>query len=188
MPSKKQTIFGYNLDLLTTLHGVILDFVLAPATVSELTVGVEVLDAHTDLDVLGDKAFISAPVAAALRATNRIRLLTLPRRNRRPGVPTSVRRTFNGARQIIETVTSQLAEQVHIEVTHAPSFGGLCARLYPKLTAHTLCLSLTRVLGTSNPVCIKAVASPTRTSTLAHYQKCWRTIGMPRQTKRRPRN
>jgi len=160
VPSKKQTIFGYKLYLLTTLHGVILDFVLAPANVPELTVGVEVLDAHTDLDVLGDKAFISAPVAAALRATNRIRLLTLPRRNMRPGVPTPVRRTFNGARQIIETVTSQLAEQFHIEVNHAQSFGGLCARLYTKLTAHTLCLCLNRALGHSDILPIKALAFP----------------------------
>lgn len=160
VPSKKCTIFGYKLYLLTTLHGVILDFVLAPANVPELTVGVELLDDHTDLEVLGDKAFISAPVAAELRATNRIRLLTLPRRNMRRIVPTTVRRTLNGARQIIETVTSQLAEQFHIEVNHAQSFGGLCARVYTKLTAHTLCLSLNRVLGQPNILHIKALAFP----------------------------
>jgi hypothetical protein len=158
--SKKCTIFGYKLYLLATLNGVILDFVLAPANVPELTVGTELLEEHTDLDVLGDKAFISAPVAAALRATNRIRLLTLPRRNMRPGVPAAVRRTLNGARQIIETVNSQLAEQFHIEVNHAQSFHGLCARLYTKLTAHTLCLYLNRVLGNANPLQIKALAFP----------------------------
>lgn len=160
VPSKKATIFGYKLYLLTTLNGVILDFVLASANVPELTVGVELLDAHTDLDVLGDKAFISAPVAADLRETNRIRLLTLPRRNALQPVPATVRRTLNGARQIIETVTSQLAEQFHIEVNHAQSFGGLCARLYTKLTAHTLCLCLNRLLGTPNPLCIKGLAIP----------------------------
>jgi hypothetical protein len=160
VPSKKCTIFGYKLYLLTTLNGVILDFVLASANVPELTVGVDLLDAHTDLDVLGDKAFISAPVAAALRATNRIRLLTLPRRNMEQIVPATVRRVFNGARQIIETVTSQLAEQFRIEVNHAQSFGGLCARLYTKLTAHTLCLCLNRALGHSDILPIKALAFP----------------------------
>ncbi len=110
--------------------------------------------------MLGDKALISAPVAAALRATNRIRRLTLPRRNMRPGVPAVVRRTRNGARQIIETGNSQLAEQFRIEVNHAQSFGGLCARLCTKLTAHTLCLYLNRLLGTANPLHIKALAFP----------------------------
>lgn len=160
VPSKKATIFGYKLYLLTTLKGAILDFVLAPANVPELTVGVELLDAHTDVDVLGDKAFISAPVAAELRATNRIRLLTLPRRNALQPVPAAVRRTLNRARQIIETVTNQLAEQFHIEVNHAQSFAGLCARLYTKLTAHTLCLSLNRLLGNPKPLCIKGLAFP----------------------------
>lgn len=158
--SKKQTIFGYKLYLLTTLNGVILDFVLAPANTPELTVGVELLDAHTDLEVLGDKAFISAPVAAELREINRIHLRTLPRRNALQPVPRAVRRTFNGARQVIETVTSQLAEQFRIEVNHAQSFGGLCARLYTKLTAHTLCLYLNRVLGNTEPLHIKTLAFP----------------------------
>lgn len=160
VPSKKCTIFGSKLYLLTTLNGVILDFVLAPANVPELQVGTELLDAHPDLEVLGDKAFISAPVAADLQATNRIRLLTLPRRNALRHVPTAVRRTLNGARQIIETVTSQLAEQFRIEVNHAQSFGGLCARLYTKLTAHTLCLCLNRLLGHPDILSIKALAFP----------------------------
>lgn len=160
VPSKTTTIFGSKLYLLTTLHGVILDFVLAPANVPELQVGVELLDVHTDLDVLGDKAFISAPAAAELRATNRIRLLTLPRRNALQPVPITVRRTLNGARQIVDTVTSQVAAQFRIEVNHAQSFGGLCARLDTKLTAHTLCLCLNRRLGQPNVLHINAFALP----------------------------
>jgi hypothetical protein len=41
--SKKQTIFGYKLQLLVTLGGVILDFALAPANEHDLTVGAELL-------------------------------------------------------------------------------------------------------------------------------------------------
>ena len=58
--SKTQTILGYKLHLLITLRGVILDFELAPANVCDLEVGFELLIEHTDLDVLGDKAYISA--------------------------------------------------------------------------------------------------------------------------------
>lgn len=138
----------------------ILDFVLAPVNVPKLQVGAELLDAHTDLEVLGGKVFISAPLATELPATNRIRLLTLPRRTALRPVPTAVRNTLNGGRQSIETVTSQLAEQFRIEVNHAQGFDGLCARLYTELTAHTLYLDLNRVLGNPNPLCGKVLAFP----------------------------
>ena len=160
VPSKKATIFGYKLYLLTTLNGVIRDFVLAPANALELQVGVELLEEHTDLTVLGDKAFISAPVAARLRQEHRIALLTLPRRNQRRQAPKEVRRALNGARQVAETVNSQLAEQFRIETNHSQSFWGLCARLYTKLTAHTLSVHLNRLLGAADVLRIKALAFP----------------------------
>jgi hypothetical protein len=64
--TKKQTIFGYRLHLLITLGGLILDFELTPANTPDLQAGVELLREHTDLEVLGDKAYISAPQAAEL--------------------------------------------------------------------------------------------------------------------------
>jgi hypothetical protein len=42
--SKKTAIFGYKLHLLVTSGGVILDFELAPANETDLTVGVELLE------------------------------------------------------------------------------------------------------------------------------------------------
>jgi Transposase DDE domain len=160
VPSKQCTIFGYKLYLLVTLNGVILDFVLAPANVVEVQVGEEVLVEHGDLDAVGDKAFISAPLATRLWEENRVRLITLPRRNARQPASPPVRRLVNGARQIIETVTSQLAEQFHVEVNHAQSFWGLTARLHTKLTAHTLCLYLNRLLGKPDVLHIKELAFP----------------------------
>lgn len=160
VPSKKCTIFGYKLYLLVTVSGVILDFVLAPANVGELQAGVELLDEHTDLMTLGDKAFISQTVAARLRAENRIELLTLPRRNAQQQLPPAVRRLINGARQVVETVNSQLTEQFRIERTHAQSFWGLTARLHTKLAAHTLCLYLNRLRAQPNVLQIKPLAFP----------------------------
>ncbi len=158
--SKKLTIFGYKLHVLITLGGVILDFALAPANEADLTVGIEVLEQHTDLTVYGDKGYISAEVAAALRRTNRLRLLTLPRTNQKIQVPSPVRKTFNAVRQIIETVNGQLTEQFHIEHNHAHTFWGLCTRLYTKLTAHTLCIFINRLLGKSDFLQIKGLAFP----------------------------
>jgi hypothetical protein len=160
VPTKKQTIYGYKLHLLITLGGLILDFELAPAHATDLTVGAEMLAEHTDLEVIGDKAYISAEVAAELLAHNRIRLHTLPRRNQKHQVPESVKHQLNAARQIIETVNDQLTEQFHIETNHAHSFWGLCARLYAKLTAHTLCIYINRLLGKPDFLQIKSLAFP----------------------------
>ena len=160
VPSKRITIFGYKLYLLVTLNGVILDFVLAPANVAELRVGEELLSEHTDLEALGDKAFISKPVAEALWDENRVRLITLPRRNEQRQVPQPVRALVNGARQVAETVNGQLAEQFRIETNHAQHFWGLRARLFTKLTAHTLCVFLNRLLGRPDILQIKHLAFP----------------------------
>lgn len=160
VPSKKVTIFGYKLHLLITLNGVILDFVLAPAHASDLPVGLELLDNHTDLTVLGDKGYISAEAAAELLNSHRIRLLTLPRKNQQRQVSPAFRQLFNAARQIIETVNGQLTEQFSIETNHAHTFWGLCTRLIAKLTAHTLCIYLNRLLGKPHFLQIKSLAFP----------------------------
>jgi hypothetical protein len=158
--TKKQTIYGYKLHMLMTLSGLILDFELAPAHVSDLTVGAELLAEHTDLLVIGDKGYISVPQAAELLEHNRIQLHTLPRRNQKSQLPAHLKHLFNAARQMIETVNGQLTEQFNIETNHAHSFGGLCARLYTKLTAHTLCIYINRLLGKPDFLQIKALAFP----------------------------
>jgi IS5 family transposase len=158
--SKKQIIFGYRLHLLMTLGGVILDFELAPANLGDLAVGCEMLAEHTDLDVLGDKGYISAARAAELREYQRISLRTVPRRNQVAQIPAAVQHVHNALRQIVETVNDQLAEQFHIEINHAHTFWGLCTRLYTKLAAHTLCIYLNRLLGNANCLHIKALAFP----------------------------
>lgn len=160
VPSKKQTIFGYKLHLLVTLGGVILDFDLAPAHAFDLPVGEELLEGHSHLEVLGDKAYLSAASAARLWLERGIRLITLPRRNQTRQLPKPIRRLFNAVRQIIETVNGQLAEQFHIETNHAHTFEGLCARLHSKLAAHTLCIYLNRLLGKVDFLQIKSLAFP----------------------------
>jgi hypothetical protein len=158
--SKKLTIFGFKLHLLVSLGGVILDFELAPASAADLTVGAELLAEHTDLTVFGDKGYISADLARQLLTKNRLKLLTLPRRNQADQPPEAISRTFNAVRQIIETVNGQLVEQFNIQVNHAHTFWGLCTRLLTKLAAHTLCIYLNRLLGKAHFLQIKALAFP----------------------------
>lgn len=160
VPSKQVTIFGYKLHLLVTLNGVVLDFILAPASLNDLNVGEELLMQHTDLDVFGDKAFISVPVARRLAHSRHIRLHTIPRANQKRQLPPEICRLHNRVRQIIETVNGQLADQFQLEVNHAHTLWGLCTRLFTKLTAHTLSIYLNRLLGNPEPLQIKALAFP----------------------------
>ena len=160
VPTKKQTIFGYKLHLLITLSGVVLDFELAPANASDLVVGEELLASQTDLETLGDKGYISQPLAIALHEECGIVLHTLPRANQSHQVTATVRHLHNALRQIVETVNSQLAQQFRLEKNHAHTFAGLCARLLTKLAAHTLCIYLNRLLGNASFLQVKSLAFP----------------------------
>ena len=161
VPSKNHmTIFGYKLHLLITLSGVILDFELAPANIADLQAGLDILSDHTDRLILGDKAYISQQAAENLHTFNRIQLLTLPRANQKQRVSNRLRRLVNRVRQIIETVNGQLTEQFNLEHNHARTFLGLITRLLTKLTAHTLCVYINRLLQRPNPLQIKALAFP----------------------------
>lgn len=158
--TKKQTIFGYKLHLLLSLNGVILDFELAPANASDLVVGEEMLAGHDNLEVIGDKGYISESVATALCDEHAVHLRTLPKANQKVQVSEEVRHTHNALRQIVETVNSQLADQFHIEINHAHTFLGLCTRLLTKLAAHTISVYLNRRLGNANILHVKSLAFP----------------------------
>ncbi len=158
--SKQETIYGYKLHLLTTVSGVMLDYILAPANVRDLPVGEELLSQYRDLRVLADKAYISAPAAAELLQQRNITLLTWPRRNQRLQLPQALRKPFQDLRRRIETLNGQLTEQFKIERNHALSCLGLCARLATKLTAHTLCVFINRLLDQPNCLHIKQLAFP----------------------------
>jgi hypothetical protein len=160
-PTKKRTIYGYRLHLLITVGGLILDFELTSANTDERDAARDLLFEKRDLSVIGDKGFISEALASELAQEANVRVLTLKRRKERQREAPEVRRLMNQVRQIIETVNGQLTEQFGIETNHAHSFWGLCARLYTKLTAHTLCIYLNRLLGNPEWLRIKALAFPT---------------------------
>lgn len=158
--SKKQVIFGYKMQLLVTLGGVILDFELAPANVTDLQGGYELLEEHTNLYAVADKGYISEPVAEALLQGNNVCLLTVPRTNQKRQLSPGVAECINRVRQIIETVNGQLVDQFNFQTNHAHTFWGLCTRLYAKLTAHTLCIYINRLLGKTDCLQIKELAFP----------------------------
>lgn len=97
--SKKQTLFGYKLHLLVTLGGVIREYVLAPAPAHDVTLAPELLGGHDDLIVLGNKVYVSASLAEALREEHALHLLMPPRRNARSPQPHGHVSLWNGLRR-----------------------------------------------------------------------------------------
>jgi hypothetical protein len=140
--AKHQTFYGYKLHLLATASGVVLDFALVPANIADGTLTEQLLIGQRDLIVLGDKAYLNAPLQALLARRNQVYLLTPARSNQRPAPDPRRAATLAHFRQAIETLNSQLAEHLQIERNRAKSVPGLCARIIAKLTAHTVGLLL----------------------------------------------
>lgn len=145
--SKKLTIFGFKLHLLSTHSGLILDFVLAPAHYPDGTFTDQLLADKAWLTVLGDKAYLNAAVQDLLAWRNDVILLTPKRVNQRAQHPAWLTQAIRHFRQAIETLNSQLVGQFQVEINKAKSVSGLCARLNAKLAAHTVGVYLNCLLG-----------------------------------------
>jgi hypothetical protein len=147
--TKKQTIYGFKLHLLTTADGIITDFALAPAHLTDGSFTDQLLREKAELLVLGDKASINALLQGELQELHGVTVLTPHRSNQHQQLPGVLTRLVSHFRQMIETITSQLAGQFSIERNKAKCLSGLVARLQTKIAAHTLGMYLNVVTGQS---------------------------------------
>ena len=145
--TKQQTIDGFKLHVLTTADGIITDFALAPAHLTDGTLTDQLLRDKADLLVLGDKAYINALLQGDLQQFHGVTLLTPHRTNQHDQLPAALTHLVNHFRQMIEPINSQLAGQFSIETNKAKCMSGLLARLQAKLAAQTLGLYLNVVMG-----------------------------------------
>ena len=158
--SKKQVFFGYRLHLVVTLGGLILDVALTNPKADEREVADTMLRARGGGVYYGDKGYVDDEWAKELREQAGVEMIAMRRKNQIVQLPEELQRQMARVRQIIETVNSQLVEQMHIQRHYAHTFLGLCARLYSKLTAHTLCILLNRQLGEEHWLRIAQLVCP----------------------------
>lgn len=159
--AKKEYIFGYRLQSCVTLRGVMVDFILVPAAYKDSEGVGELLAPHAGRRVLADKGFVKHAVSQELLQVYGVQLLAQTRKNQKlHPLPAPLQACIRHWREICETVHSQLVEQFHIQRNHARSFYGLCARLLAKITAHTVCVYLNRLLGKADFLHIKKLAFP----------------------------
>lgn len=145
--SKRQHLYGFKLHLLTTVDGLIVDFTLAAANLTDGTFTAQLLEDKRKLTVLGDKGYINAPLQADLLARREVELLTPLRTNQRKKQDGGLTKMLSQLRQKIETVNSQLVGQFGIQRNQAKSVVGLCTRLQAKLAAHTFGVYLNFIHG-----------------------------------------
>ena len=145
---------------MVTLGGVIVDFELTSANAHERDAAHDMLSLHASRTYIADKGYVSAALAAQLEHSTSVRLIALRRTNQHDCLPEALTRLVSRFRQIIETVNGQLVDQFTIEHNYAHSFSGLCARLYTKLVAHTLCSYLNHLLSNPQWLQIMALAFP----------------------------
>lgn len=143
-PSKKETYFGYKVHALITLEGYITTFEITPASTDDREGLRDIVEQQAHLVVLGDKGYVGESLAEDM-ARQGICLMALKRSNSKTDWPKPVRQLIFKLRRRVETVFSQLSEQLNAERVRAKKFQGLCTRLTNKILAYNLCLVLNNI-------------------------------------------
>lgn len=143
-PSKKETYFGYKVHAMITLEGYITSFEITPASTDDREGLRDIVEGASDLVILGDKGYVGENLARDM-SDQGICLMALKRSNSKFDWPKSVRQLIFKLRRRVETVFSQLSEQLNAERVMAKSFQGLCTRLTNKILGYNLCLALNSI-------------------------------------------
>lgn len=143
-PSKKETYFGFKVHALITIEGYITAFEITPASVDDREGLRDFAENHLCLTVLGDKGYTGEQLWEDMQEKG-ICLMSLKPSNHKNNWPKEVRQVIFRFRRKIETVFSQLSEQLNAEKVLAKSFRGLCTRLQNKILGHNLCMAFNSI-------------------------------------------
>lgn len=147
--SKAMKYFGCKFHSVVSLTGVIMGFLVTPASPYDNQVLVELLDscAHHLTHLLGDGAFNDAALQSFLEQYRGLQLLAPTKVNQPSKRSPQAQRQLNRLRLICETVNAQLQEQLHLSKHYAKSTWGLVTRIAAKVTAHSLGMMVNALCG-----------------------------------------
>lgn len=143
-PSKKETYFGFKVHALITLEGYITAFEITPASVDDREGLRDLAENQFGLVILGDKGYTGENLYDDMRKKG-ICLMSLKPSNYKKNWPREIRQLIFRFRRRVETVFSQLSEQLNAERVLAKSFRGLCTRLQNKVLGHNLCMAFNSI-------------------------------------------
>ena len=126
--SKAMKYFGCKFQSVVSLTGIIMGFLLTPASRYDNQPVVELLDSfsHHLKQLLGDGASNDAALETSLAQSRSVQLLAPTKVNQPPARSQPAQRQLNRLRLICETVNAQLQEQLHLSKHYAQSLPGAC--------------------------------------------------------------
>lgn len=136
--SKKAKVFGLRLHVTTTVHQLIDEWLLAPASFVDGKVLEALLENQQDLTLIGDKGYTDAELEERLWQTRRIQLLPLRRKNEKRQWSEEIRQILGRVRHQVETVFSVASTTFNLERPRGRSLVGHVVRVATIILAHTL--------------------------------------------------
>lgn len=127
-----------------TLEGYITTFEITPASTDDREGLRDIVNGQSGLVILGDKGYAGEFLTREMENQG-ICLMALKRSNSKTDWSKPVRQLIFKLRRRVETVFSQLSEQLNAERVLAKSFQGLCTRLTNKILGYNLCLALNSI-------------------------------------------
>lgn len=137
----KQYYYGYKLHLVTSVNGIFESMDLTKASVHDVNILKEIkYGKMSNATLVGDKGYISKEVKIDLFESCNIKLVTPIRGNQKE--QENWHPIFRKCRKRIETLFSQLCDQMMLKRNYAKSLVGLKTRLIAKIAAVTILQSM----------------------------------------------
>lgn len=136
--SLEKWVYGYKLQLVTSFKGVFKKMALTKASIHDVHYLNELKYDPTLAfsTIIADRGYLSSPMQLELFQNNRIILATPMRRGQRNYQTFPL--VFKKTRRRIETLFSQLCDQMMFKRNYAKSFNGLATRITSKIAAVTI--------------------------------------------------
>ena len=147
--SKAMKYFGCKFHSVVSLTGIIMGFLLTPASRYDNQPVVELLDSfsHHLKRLLGDGAYNDVALQSYLQQERSLKLLAPVKETQVPIRSKQDQTQLNRLRLICETVNAQLQEHLHLSKHYAKSTWGMMRRIAAKVTAHNVAMMVNTFLG-----------------------------------------
>ena len=133
----KSYFYGYKLHLATSIRGVYSSMELTKASIHDIHFLNEIKHSSiADCALIGDKGYVSEPIQQDLFTTRQIRLFTPVKSGQHDKEPIPF--IFMKSRKRIETLFSQLCDQLMLKRNYAKTTKGISVRILCKITAVTM--------------------------------------------------
>lgn len=132
----QQYFIGYKLHTVISLKGVVYSMDLSKASIHDLNYLSDVrMSGMNNCTLIGDTGYLSSEQQTDLFTNHQIKLKTPMRINQKDFKPFPF--VFKKSRKRIETLFSQLCDQMMVKRNYAKTFNGLATRMICKMTATT---------------------------------------------------